>query len=103
MDYPSVSLYNGILVYNTSVKDAKKGMISQVVAVDLVPGKKMLLDEIAGFKQYLGAPGIYENYVLMVPHERHLFKHMKKEKEFIFRHRNSLSKKLAASRDLKKG
>ncbi len=63
-DYPSVSLFNGVLVYNTSTKQAKNGMVSQVVAVDLTAQKREVLHEITGTKQYLGPPSIYENFIV---------------------------------------
>ncbi|MCS5695733.1 hypothetical protein [Desulfofundulus thermocisternus] len=63
-DYPSVALYNGILVYNVSFKDKTKVMLSQIVAQDLNTGRKMILGEVTGTEQYLGPPSIHEDNVV---------------------------------------
>ena len=63
MDYPSLALYNGWLVYNPSLK-AEDVIKSQVLARNLNSGEKLLLHEVTGEHQYLGAPSIYEDQVV---------------------------------------
>lgn len=76
-DYPSVALYNGILAYDSSVKNAKNEMVSRVIAQNLNNNKMLILSEIRGTEQYLGAPSIYGDYVVW--HRGEWTKEMKAE------------------------
>ena len=62
-DYPSPDLYNGMFVYDTSLK-AENNMISRIIAKNLNTGERIVLGKVEGSNQYLGPPKIYENHVV---------------------------------------
>lgn len=63
LDYPSLTLYKGILAYNTSEK-TPDSMISTVGVMNLGNGQQNTVMKVEGLKQYLGAPVIYEDYLV---------------------------------------
>ncbi|PKM76943.1 MAG: hypothetical protein CVU90_10235 [Firmicutes bacterium HGW-Firmicutes-15] len=63
LDYPSLTLHNGVLAYNTSEK-ACDSMISTIEVVNLENGQQNRVMKVEGKKQYLGSPSIYEDYIV---------------------------------------
>lgn len=62
-DYPSLALHKGMLAYNTSTK-ISNSMTSEITLINLGIGQLNTIKQIYGYKQYLGPPCIYENFLV---------------------------------------
>lgn len=62
-DYPSLALHKGILAYNTSIK-ISNSMLSKIELINLETGQFNTVKQIYGYKQYLGPPSIYEDFLV---------------------------------------
>lgn len=61
-DYPSATVEGGIVVYNTSQKNAGK-VISQLVLINLETAKRQVLAKAEGSDTYFGPPRLNQGYV----------------------------------------
>lgn len=63
-DYPSISLYNQILSYNTSEKGDSGVLLSKIYLYDADNDKKEVIAEQSGKDTFLGAPSISDGFVV---------------------------------------
>ncbi|MBO8158941.1 hypothetical protein [Thermosyntropha sp.] len=63
-DYPSLSLYGDILVYDRELEIQPQNKTSQIIKIELDNHKKTVIQEIRGVNQYLGHPSVFLNNVV---------------------------------------